>query len=321
MVVSGVQAQILQALRAGEIGASEVNERWGSSNMLRLINSGYVSRRKDYEEGAVYKITDLGRKHCPSRNPLLNKVNAGKAKPLPAQIARVAPAASVVTVQTMIKQEKERDMKDLLNIPNKENEKPRTLQVLEYIEAHPDCTGAAIVDAFDFINPVSYLKLHIKSKKVIRTEIVGKRRGYTLNLAQGLTAEDIFSGGVKNRGGRPKKATTENKQTANVKPLTEVLLKASEQVVAENAVQTERATTAAEVVDIPAFLRKDLSNLSVSSEEFAKTTPSNVMPQLRFALTSNKTLMLMGKTNIELSSEETKRLWDFYQHINAGDLL
>lgn len=57
---------ILLALRAGEMDRSQLYERFGGNTCELLIALGYVERFGD----SSYRITDAGRKACPSRREI-----------------------------------------------------------------------------------------------------------------------------------------------------------------------------------------------------------------------------------------------------------
>jgi len=310
MAVSGVLAQILQALRAGAIGASEAHARWPSGNISLLVSRGYVIRESIDEEGSVLRITELGRKACPSRNPLLDKVNAQLKFVTPQQLARKQPAESLVTISPIPAErlvtkkpisEKENNV-TYLNDPTK---KARTLQVLEFIEKNPNCITKDIVDHFDFDNPVSYIRKFVSENKVISTSVVGKQHRKAYKLAEGLTAINIYIGLSSEWPGEEKSIVDAQVDLSKIEPL----------------VADEK--TPVEEYEIPAFLTKaqaDSNNVeNPATLEQESTEAKQPDSDYRFALTSDNTLLLIGKPSIELNAQQTANLNNFLR-LHGGAL-
>lgn len=74
-------AQILQALRAGDLELSQIQERWNSSanSQLRIMmDQGYI-RLSGPRFGQRYRITDAGRAACPERRTPPSPAVRGRA--------------------------------------------------------------------------------------------------------------------------------------------------------------------------------------------------------------------------------------------------
>lgn len=140
--------------------------------------------------------------------------------------------------------EKESTMNTVTDL-NAEAEKPNALRVLEYIEAHPDCSPKEITNNADIDYPVAFIKGPIKRGLVLQ-QGVGERGKMTLRLAPGMTAKLIYGKGRKSNGknlGKPKSQMIAKKE---------------------------------ESYDIPAFLRRD----QAAQTDVLKTeiTPPKIIP-------------------------------------------
>ena len=169
-------------------------------------------------------------------------------------------------------------------------EKPRSLQVLEYIEAHPGCNNEDISKKFSFSSPVSYIKSHVEKQKVRRTYISNRVAVY--HIEDGFTAASIYGGGSKNNHGHVRKASKAPKVQA---------YRAEDKGMLATVVDKNleiKTIAESEEYEIPAFLRK-----SMELEN----------PKLKIAYTNQKTIMLFGLTDspIELSKADSDELIDF----------
>lgn len=310
MLVSGLLAQILQALRAGAIGSSEATARWPHSNISNLIKRGYVIRENVGDEGFVLRITELGRKACPNRNPLLDKANAQLKFVTPQQLSRRSPVESLLTIspipaKRLVTKQPVTEKENYVTHLNDPTKKARTLQVLEFIEKHPNCMSKDIVDHFDFDNPLAYIRKHIAENKVISTAVVGKLHRKAYKLAEGLTAINIYVGLSSEWPGEERSIVDAQVDLSKIEPL-----------VAEEK-------TAVEEYEIPAFLTKVQadSNHVENPEPLEKESTEAKQPDsdYRFALTSDNTLMLIGEPSIELNAQQTVNLSNFLR-LHGGAL-
>jgi hypothetical protein len=192
----------------------------------------------------------------------------------------------------------------------KTEEKSRTLRVLEYIEANPGCRNKEMEIALGFSSPTSYLTDHVKRGKVIRTF---KSRGGAYQLAEGLTAAEIYSGGYNKYWSRRKVAASDHELLSAAAPagVLEINHKKTGKplpvVQACRAQDREMLRTEAgiEMVKKAALTLESLDEKIGSIELDASL--------LKFAYTTDKTLLLMGLTEkpIELSAAQTDDLIEF----------
>jgi hypothetical protein len=157
-MLTGVKAQMLQALRAGNLSAAEIGERWPSghsNNMSLLVGMGYAEPVNETE----YRITALGRDNCPNRNPLLNQLIEDKPK-----------------------------MEAKSNIVEKP--KSKVLQILEYIEQHPNCLGSEPNKALGLTGIDGFLYSYM-NKGLVTKKGTGRESRY--KLADSLTAIDVLT--------------------------------------------------------------------------------------------------------------------------------
>lgn len=178
-------AKTLLALRAGEMGAAELDERFPSgSSISDLVNMGYAS-----SANFTYKITEAGKKACPLRRDIL-KPQFMPDIPAPKPIKKERPAMST--------------------------EKPRTLQILEYIEAHPNCTTKELSSNTGTDSIKAYISLHIQRGNVIfERNTAGSGGKYQLKV--GMTAQQVYEFSQTNKEATEPATTQSNDATPPVK--------------------------------------------------------------------------------------------------------
>lgn len=185
-------------------------------------------------------------------------------------------------------------------------EKPRALQVLEFIEANPAITTAEINQELKFISPVSYIGNHAKTGKVIKHSLT--KRAATFTLAAGYTAASIYGKGVKGNGVnlRDLEKPTIKRQACRPEDKAMLATDAGKELVTKAAVALEQ-----EEYDIPAFLRKSMQPEKPKAN--FESVNAEVKTKLKIAYTNQKTIMLFGLTEspIELSKEDSDELIDF----------
>lgn len=184
--------RILQALRAGPMQPDELSERLdGKYALAGLLKLGYV------ESTAMgYKITEAGRAACPSRRSTerLDVGSISLAQDASAPEKRVSTiniydAARIVQQLGELKPSFQIKKQEATMTEPDKNIKPKALQILEYIEAHPGSTNLDISLGTGISPTQAYLKYHIKNGKVI---IMNNGLINTFKLADGLTADCIY---------------------------------------------------------------------------------------------------------------------------------
>lgn len=78
-----------------------------------------------------------------------------------------------------------------------ENTTPKSLLILEYIEAHPGCSSLEITKAVGIGSVNAYIKFHIKRGNVLIE--LGHSRHNKYTLKAGLTAKDAYQGGIRHK--------------------------------------------------------------------------------------------------------------------------
>jgi len=86
-------------------------------------------------------------------------------------------------------------------------ETPRTLQILEHIEAHPNCPYSDFIKILKIDGASAFLGNHIGRGDVIKTQ-VGPRK-YNYSLIAGKTASEIYNGGQRMKVRGPAKIKRE----------------------------------------------------------------------------------------------------------------
>lgn len=184
--------RVLQALRAGPMQPDELSERMnGKYTLAGLLRLGYI------ESTAMgYKITEAGRAACPSRRSTerLDVGSISLAQDASAPEKRVSTiniydAARIVQQLGELKPSFQIKKQEATMTEPDKNIKPKALQILEYIEAHPGSTNLDISLGTGISPTQAYLKYHIKNGKVI---IMNNGPINTFKLADGLTADCIY---------------------------------------------------------------------------------------------------------------------------------
>jgi hypothetical protein len=294
--VSGIKAQMLQALRSGNLSTEQIGERWGRySDASDLVRMGYAEWIN-----AEFRITDLGRANCPSRRPAKQAPQSIDA-PIKKPALETIKLTSAIDIEALTKltspifaQPIEMIKGVDMSTKNITTEKPksRTLLVLEYIEAHPGCTGAEINDLVS--GAYSYIKHHIEKNKVICLKI--KRGSATYRLADGYTADSIYNSKASTAAPVLKPDTdyqisTKSLDFSNLK---------REDIIANSLNKSEINTSN---FDPPKFL----------NDPWAKPAETAQSGSFRVAYTNDGCLMLLGLqyAPIELNAAQTNDLIDF----------
>lgn len=291
MHLSEIENKILRALRWKRISVEELDEVFPESQLSRsrLIAEGLISFN-----GSYYQITLAGRKHCMdvctnenSRKPETIAMNQT------AEIVRNAPQWQPSKIEF-----KERVV---MNKTVAES-KPRTLQILEFIEKNQPCTSRDLRNAFDFEAPASYIKLHIVNNRVTLISKGGNKSLYS--LASGQTAESIYGLGLKNKGRRAKEV--EVLDTTQVEKIEEVPV----------FLTTETEALAIKSLDA-VYQDESVPETELVDEEPVKEVLAingKLVSDPLFAYTSAKTLMIIiDGVVIQLDPAATTRLREFYR--------
>lgn len=153
-----ISTNILQALRAGGMNEVAMGERFGTSyqkDFYALIKVGYVIKHAD----DVYRITLLGREHCPNRNKLLNKKPVAKAM----------------------------------------HDQPITLLILNYIEANPACKSGEIKHALGIDEMQGHIRKQLTYGLVEVTRTNFRQSGFSLKAGVSAAQAYAFESPRKGR--------------------------------------------------------------------------------------------------------------------------
>lgn len=291
MQQSELENKILRALNGKRISAADMDQVFPECQLSRgrLIAAGLIKFN-----GSYYEITLTGRKHCMDEctNNQIKKPET-IAMNQTAEIVRNAPQWQPTKIEF-----KERVV---MNKTEAES-KPRTLQVLEFIEKNQPCTSRDLRNAFDFEAPASYIKLHIVNNRVTLISKGGNKSLYS--LAAGQTAESIYGLGVKNKGRRAKEV--EVSDTTQVEKIEEV------------PVFLTTETEALAIKSLDAVYQDELvPETELVDEEPVKeilAINGKLVSDPLFAYTSAKTLMIIiDGVVIQLDRAATTRLREFYR--------
>lgn len=218
---------VLDEMYAADRINQAVVER-GDIKQREVWPTGMVNFTNTYRAGAKIKPTPLPRRD--------------EVKPKLMEEAQMKTAAATLEANTI-------------------NDKPRALQVLEYIEANPGCNNAEINQHFSFASPVSYIKKHIEKQRIRRTYI-GKRDA-VYHIEEGFTAASIYGNGYKNNHGHGSQASKA--------PAVQACRPEDKAMLATDAGKelVSKAVTAMGEYETPAFLSKPPSqdDLAIDSIE------------------------------------------------------
>lgn len=285
MILCESQIKILRALRLKRIAAADMFETFpdGHAIRMRLMEAGFIAFDGDH-----FQITLKGREVCPNQDLSV----AIKPERIPmsqaGELFRRTPKWQQKEVELNKVELQRVEHKEIDVTENKASEpKPRALQVLEFIENNPNCTSKQLNDAMDFDSPNSYIRHHIKNKKVIQQQTMGKK--FTYKLADGLTANDVYGDGVKNKGKKDKQVDSA--------PVT--------------------VETIGKVLDIP-----QLINPAKAAEdtpvvfEYEDEPETNVGKGFRISYTSDDCLIVSDDDmDFELDPQKTKQLIQFVEKV------
>ena len=285
MILCERQIKILRALRLKRIAAADMFETFpnGQAIRMRLMEAGLISFDGDY-----FQITLKGREVCPNED--LSAAIKPERIPMSqaGELFRKTPKWQQKQVELNKVELQRVEHKEIDVTENKASEiKPRALQVLEFIENNPNCTSKQLNDAVDFDSPNSYIRHHIKNKKVIQQQTLGKK--FTYVLADGLTATDVYGQGVKNCGKKDKQVDSA--------PVT--------------------VETIGKVLDIPQLIEQS-ENVEDTPVvfEYEDEPQTNVGKGFRVSYTSHDCLIVSGDDmDFELNAQQTKQLIHFVEKV------
>lgn len=177
-----------------------------------------------------------------------------------------------------------------------ENTTPKSLLILEYIEAHPGCSSLEITKAVGIGSVNAYIKFHIKRGNVLIE--LGHSRHNKYSLKAGMTAKDVYQGGVRHKPMRSANADLRKKRTD--KPSKSTL---------NNVPTVDKKSSP--ITSLPAI---DMD--AVYKEKTAQ--PS----QFRVAYTSDGCLIILGLQfmPIELDAAQTRELIAYVDDMKLSEV-
>lgn len=305
MTLGYLETKTLQALRAGPMESWQLIERLGSSSGLRkLISLGYA---KDVE--GVYSITQAGKQNCPTRRsteifsaPIQeNKTISEIDIPVFINTGLQIKGPSMESTQSSVADELKATDQPKNDAPSEPvapaapdySDKPKAYQILKYIEAHPGCSS----------KPIEKL---LRLKAAIRPYILGY-----LDRGEVIQFEDDL--GVTFKVSKPVDEFYHHRKVAEKK----------QPGAKHENVSTPQPTQ--ETNDDIGRLSKKLATSVTKShpveqvqkiaDEIHQTQVGNDHPsaKVRFAITSDKHIILMGLTpdDIELTEGDSHTLIQF----------
>lgn len=177
-----------------------------------------------------------------------------------------------------------------------ENTTPKSLLILEYIEAYPGCSSLEITKEVGVQSVNAYIKFHIKRGNVLIE--LGHSRHNKYSLKAGMTAKDVYQGGVRHKPMRSvdtdlcKKHTDEpSKSTLNNVPTVD---------------KKSSPITSLPAIDMDAVYKEKLAQPS----------------QFRVAYTSDGCLIILGLQfmPIELDAAQTRELIAYVDDMKLSEV-
>lgn len=166
------ELKILKALMFGKISAANFYARFES----HAVRISLLSKKWIGFDGSWYFLTINGRAAIP-------KEQVGGIKP---------ETISAITHATIKSDSKPLVIDQLLVTNEKEQNKSKTLKVLEFIEAHPNCSGGFIYEQIGVLSPSNFIKPYVDKGQVVVTGNTGRGARPQYRLADGLTVKDFY---------------------------------------------------------------------------------------------------------------------------------
>lgn len=166
------ELKILKALMFGKISAANFNERFEND----AVRISLLSKKWIGFDGSWYCLTINGRAAIP-------KEQVGGIKPQ---------TISASTHATIKLDRKPLTIDQVLVASPALKTKSKTLQVLEFIEANPNCNGGFIGDSLNIERPINFIKAYIDKKQVLVIGNSGRGTRPQYRLADGLKLKDFY---------------------------------------------------------------------------------------------------------------------------------
>jgi hypothetical protein len=171
--LNDAELRILQALICGKIRTDVFNDRFNLFG--HAVSAGLIAKKLISFDGSYYQLTINGREAIPKETTKAAKVETMRVSDIESSLVKY-------------------EIKPFSR-PKPVNKKPKTLQVLEFIEANPNCNGGFIGDSLGIERPINFIKSYIDKEQVVVTGKTGRGCRPQYRLAKDITVKSIYKKG------------------------------------------------------------------------------------------------------------------------------